>query len=102
MNNILDRKGLLVVMRYKNATNPSQKVAVARKLHGYKDYSQNMKHIYERTGSLSDVPFVLVSPGVYIIRAEDKAAFHGIGKYVKMTYREVQLTKADVKVLYED
>jgi hypothetical protein len=102
MDNILDRKGLLVVMRYKKNTTPSQKVTVARKLHGYRDLSQHMKYSYERKGSLSDVPHIVVSPGVYIIRPEDRAAFRGISKYAKLVVREVVLTKSDVKVLYEE
>ena len=86
-------------MRYKKHTSPAQKVAVARKLHGYKDYSFHMTHVYQRTGAFDKVPHIALSPGIYIIRPEDLKVFQPFKKFARVESREIVLTAADVKAL---
>lgn len=93
--------GNLVGFTINAGTSPADRRRFFRALYGWRDKSQFGKYEYEREGLLSNIPYVRLTRGVFVVAQENKLKVKRFlkGKATVIT-REVVLTAKDKKILF--
>ena len=95
--------GVLIAFKVFDRLSSRKAVRFFRELYGYKDYSNNGKYTYNRSGLLDDISHVKLVRGVIIAKRKDLSTIEDfMGKFgAEYHIQTVKLTEEDQKILSE-
>jgi hypothetical protein len=98
-----EQLGSLIGFTINAGTSPADKRKFFRALYGWRDKSQFGKYEYMRDGLLTNIPYVHLTRGVFIVARENRLKVKRFLKgKARIIERQVVLTQKDKKVLFAE